>query len=326
MRNFFFFSLIYTASAIVLVLILRDDPVTLLSFVLLKSMSLAASLAGYLKIFGVVLLLILWVARNSGLRSRFVPSIYAFMGCLVFSAGFSLVKTSIPFLNPFWADPLMANLDVWVHGGTNPWHLAHRLSDLINPNIVTLFYFGIWTLPAIFLPLIIAVTDGDQARQNRFLILHLLCWVGLGNVLATTFSSVGPIYYDALTGNARFGDLTAALKSSGIADSHLGVVQATLWSNYAEKAQAIGSGISAFPSVHVGISTVFALYLAERSKWLAPLGFAFLAAIGFFSVYNGWHYAVDGYASVILVTTAWWALHKFAQQERNVAIATYIPA
>lgn len=325
MRNFFFFSLIYTACAVGLVMLLRDEPASLLGFVLIKSLSLAASLGDYLKYLGIVLLAILWVTRHSGLKNRLTPAVYAFMGCLVFSAGFSLVKTSIPFINPFWADPLMADLDAMLHRG-DPWVLAHALSEHISAGVVVLMYFGVWTLPAIFLPLIIAVTDGDTARQNRFLILHLICWVGLGNVMAAGFASAGPIYYDALLGGARFAGLTDALVASGITDSKLGAVQATLWENYAEKAQAIGSGISAFPSVHVGVSTVFALYLAERSRWLAPLGLAFLGTIQFCSVYNGWHYAVDGYASMAVMTLAWWALRKRENVGRNVAFATYNPA
>lgn len=326
MRNFFFFSVIYTATAVAMVLILRDNPMDLLSFALLNSMSLAASLTGYLKVFGILLLAALWLTRHTGLKNRFVPSLYALMGCLVFAAGFSLFKTSIPFIVSFWSDPLMANVDAWLHFGVDPWQLTHMLSDIINPNVVTLFYFGIWTLPAVFLPLIIAITDDDPIRQGRFLILHVMCWVGLGNVLATAFSSVGPIYYDALLEGTRFAELTIALQTSGISDSHLGAVQANLWTNYTQKAQAIGSGISAFPSVHVGASTVFALYLAERNRWLAPLGIAFAATIGFFSVYNGWHYAVDGYASAFIVIITWLALHNYAKLRAKVANDPYIPA
>lgn len=325
MRSFFFFSLLYTTCAVVLVVFLRDDPMMLLSFVLLKSVSLAAWLGEYLQYLGIVLLAILWVTRHSGLKNRLTPALYAFMGCLVFSAGFSLIKTSIPFVNPFWADPIMADLDAALHGGA-PWALAHGLSEHINAGVVVLMYFGVWTLPAIFLPLILAVTDSDTARQNRYLVLHLICWIGLGNVIAGGFASVGPVYYDALLGGTRFAGLNDALTASGVADSHLGVAQAMLWTNYAEKAQAIGTGISAFPSVHVGVSTIFALYLAERSRWLAPLGLAFVATIQFCSVYNGWHYAIDGYASMIVMCAAWWALRARENVGRNVAFATYNPA
>ena len=157
--------------------------------------------------------------------------------------------------------------------------------------------------------------------MKRFAILHVVCWVGLGNVLALAFSSVGPVFYDRLLDTDRFAELLLALKTSGIEASRIGAIQANLWTLYIEEGQAVGSGISAFPSVHVGVATVFALYLMERSKWLAPIAILFLAMILFFSVYLGYHYALDGYASIIVIVAAWALLRR-----RNVAFATYSPA
>ena len=78
-----------------------------------------------------------------------------------------------------------------------------------------------------------------------------------------------------------------------------------LWNVYVDHGQAFGSGISAFPSVHVAMAVVTSLYLAERSRWLAPVGIAFVAIILFMSVYSGFHYAIDGYASILVVATAY---------------------
>ncbi len=116
-------------------------------------------------------------------------------------------------------------------------------------------------------------------------------------------------------------DLASALESSGIAASALGRVQDNLWQFYSDGGQSVGSGISAFPSVHVGLAAVTLLYLWERSRILAPFGVLFATMIMFSSVYHGWHYAVDGYISIIAVTALWAVLRR-----RNVAIATYIPA
>lgn len=321
MRQFFTFSLIYLLAGIALVFLVREDPATLLMFVLIKSVSLAMSLMDYAKYLGIFLIIGLWFTRHLGLKQRIVPTIYAILGCMMFSAAFSLVKTSIPSVVPFYADEMLANLDAAMHFGTAPWTMAHELASYIPANAIVILYFGIWTLPAIFLPVIIAITDTDAERTKRFLILHVLCWIGLGNVVATLFSSVGPIYYDRLLGGERFADLNTALETSGITASKLGVVQQGLWTQYIENGQSIGSGISAFPSVHVGVATVFALYLAERSRALMPVGIVFLGAICFASVYNGWHYAVDGYASMVLVFLAWALM-----QRRNVAFASYKPA
>jgi hypothetical protein len=322
MRQFFIFSALYLLAGVVLVLLVREDPVTLLTFVMIKSVSLAKSLLVYAKYLGVFLLIGLFLTRHLGLKNRIAPTLYAFFGCMMFSAAFSLVKTTIPHVVPFYADEMFANLDAMIHLGTQPWVWAHGLADYIPANAIVILYFGIWTLPAIFLPVIIAITDTDAARMRRFLILHVLCWVGLGNVVATLFSSVGPVYYDRLLGGERFAGLTAALESSGIKASKLGIVQEGLWTQFIENGQAIGSGISAFPSVHVGVATVFAFYLAERSRVLIPVSVLFLGAISFASVYNGWHYAIDGYVSMVLIAAAWWVL----QRRRNVAFAQVAPA
>ncbi|MDA8747188.1 phosphatase PAP2 family protein [Litoreibacter sp.] len=321
MRQFFFFSLLYLLAGIVLILLVREDPVMQLQFILLKSISLGMALIGYVKYLGVFLIVGLYFTRHLGLKQRIIPTVYAIMGCMIFSGAFSLVKTSIPSVVPFYADAMLANLDAALHFGVAPWTFTHGLSDIIPANLIVLFYFGIWTLPAIFLPVIIAITDTDTERTKRFLILHVVCWIGLGNVVATLFSSVGPVYYDRLLGGDRFAGLTTALANSGMSDTRLGVVQDGLWTQLTENGQSIGSGISAFPSVHVGVATVFALYLAERSRALMPVGIAFLGIIVFASVYNGWHYAVDGYASIALILAAW-----AVQQRRNVAFASYKPA
>lgn len=321
MRQFFTFSLCYLLAGIALVLLVREDPVQLLTFILVKSYSLALSLMEYAKYLGLFLIAGLWFTRHLGLKQRLVPTIYAFFGCIMFSAAFSLVKTSIPYVAPFYADTMLADLDAALHFGTAPWAVTHELARFIPANAIVLLYLGIWSLPAVFLPVIIAITDTDADRSKRYLILYVMCWVGLGNFVAGMFSSAGPIYYDRLLGTERFGELITALETSGITASKLGTVQAGLWTQYTKNGQSIGSGISAFPSVHVGVATVFALYLAERSRALMPLGLIFLAAILFASVYNGWHYAVDGYASVALIYAAWAVM-----QRRNVAFAFYKPA
>lgn len=237
---------------------------------------------------------------------------WAFGGCLFFSSGFTFMKTSLPYIIPFYADPLFADVDKALHGGVDPWVWTHSFSHLINADMVSLLYFGIWGLPAAFFPFLIAATDNDPQRKARFLLLFAFVWIGLGNVLAYLGSSVGPVYYDRLLGTDRYPDLIVALQTSGITDTQIGIVQFGLWKVFTEHTQMVGSGISAFPSVHNGVATLVMLYLFERSKWLAPVGVLFCAAILFASVYVGWHYALDGYVSIILVTGAWFALRKWS--------------
>ena len=226
-------------------------------------------------------------------------------GCLVFSAAFGLIKCTFPYVVPFYADPMLAKLDANLHFGHDPWVFVHKFSDFIPPRGLELLYFDLWLAAGMFLPVIIALTDTDIKRTNRYLILFVFCWIGLGNVLAIAFSSVGPVYYDRLLDTQRFAGLTLALESSGLRGGIMGRIQDYLWMQYEQNGQSFGSGISAFPSMHVGVATVVAFYLAERSRFLMPLGVLFLVAITFCSVYNGWHYAVDGYVSIIVISLAW---------------------
>jgi len=199
--------------------------------------------------------------------------------------------------------------------------LVHGLLPHLPTSLFTSIYFVIWSLPALFLPLIIAATDDDAARTRRFLILYVLVWVGLGNIVALIGMSVGPVYFDRLEGSVRFAGLAHALIQSGVEHGPLGKIQDSLWNAYANRAQVVGSGISAFPSVHVAVATLTMLYLGERSRWLAPFGMAFLVAILFLAVYVGWHYAIDGYFSIFVMVSAWSYL-----RERNVVFALHQPA
>ncbi|TDT75541.1 PAP2 superfamily protein [Litoreibacter halocynthiae] len=321
MRHYLLFSLAYFACAVALVFAMREQPAALLLGAVRTSFYLLKSFAEWLPILGVFLAGSLYLTRKYGVRARIVPTIYALLGCLVFSMAFSLVKTSIPSIQPFYADPFFADLDAALHFGVDPWRIAHSVAAFVPPSVIVVLYFMVWFLPAVFLPVFIALTDTDTDRSKRFMILYVVSWVGLGNVMAMLGSSAGPVYYDRLIGGTRFADLTAALESSGIAASALGRVQDNLWQFYSDGGQSVGSGISAFPSVHVGLAAVTLLYLWERSRALAPFGVLFAAMIMFASVYHGWHYAVDGYVSIVAVTALWAVLRR-----RNVAIATYIPA
>jgi hypothetical protein len=305
MKKFFLFSAFYLVAAVALLFILRDDPLGTLTYTLISAVNDSKFLLSKWPYLLPLLGIGWYVTRAQGCKHLLVPTLHAFFGCLMFSAAFGMVKINIPYVVPFYADEMLANADAALHFGHDPWVLVHTLADYIPYRALEILYFDMWLLPAWFLPLSMVLTDSNIERTNRYLVLFVFCWVGLGNVVATMFSSVGPVYYDRLMGTERFVGLTLALESSGLTGSIMGGVQEYLWMQYNENGQSFGSGISAFPSVHVGVAAVVAFYLAERSRYLMPLGLVFLAAISFASVYNGWHYAVDGYVSILLITAAW---------------------
>lgn len=61
-----------------------------------------------------------------------------------------------------------------------------------------------------------------------------------------------------------------------------------------------GCGLMALPSLHVTVVCLFAIFLWNEGFWLrwGSITFALLIFIG--SVISGWHYAIDGYAGLLI--------------------------
>jgi membrane-associated phospholipid phosphatase len=143
----------------------------------------------------------------------------------------------------------------------------------------------------------------------RYVLNWMASWVIIGNLMAGTWLSAGPAYYGLVTGDhARFGEQLAFLATNAGQANSAHVFQQYLWTLYSSGHVGIGSGISAFPSIHVAVATINALFIGEISR---RFGIAMWLYVGFIiasSVYLGWHYAIDGYVSVACVTVIYWAL------------------
>lgn len=324
MQNFLRFSLGYFVVAILIVTVFRDSGVSIIGHLASSStvffVILGQFTVGLVLLAGVATLIV----GPKVMLSRLRAVAFATIACLFFQAAFTLIKTSLPFIVPFFADPYFAHIDQVLHFGNDPWTLTHAWAEGFAANQLVWVYVSVWGLPAMALPVIIAALDGNQDRVRRFLMLYVVGWVVLGNMIALAGMSAGPVYYDRLIGGDRFIDLAPALIESGVKATWIGNLQESLWNVYVDRGQAIGSGISAFPSVHVAMACVTALYLAERTRWLAPIGIAFVAIILFMSVYSGYHYAIDGYAAIIVVTVAYGLARRYIAT-RVASSATFQP-
>src|SRR5262249_20205055 len=98
-------------------------------------------------------------------------------------------------------------------------------------------------------------------------------------------------------------------RSAGWPNSSIGY-QEYLWHLHVLGQAGFGSGISAFPSVHVGLVVMNALFLADYNRRLGLAGFAYAVLILASSVYLGWHYAIDGYVAAATVLVIHIALKR----------------
>ncbi len=273
--------------------------------------------AHYLKVFPALNLLVLFIliirgvllfprAPLAGLvdgarRLRFKH--FGMMALIIgFLSAFTTFKLSIPSVAPFFADPYIAAFDLWLHGD-DPWKYARMLpagTSIIMDFIYSKLWFGV-----ALCSLIHAALLRPAPEFKRLIMATLLTYIVLGVILATAFSSVGPIFYDRFYAEPRFAEFTAMLAADPYATQQKFYME-YLYSAATTNTALIGSGISAMPSIHVGVAVTVAWYMTSQGRLSMIAGWTFAGTILFGSVYTGWHYAADGYLSAIAATLFWW--------------------
>lgn len=217
-------------------------------------------------------------------------------------AAFTTFKINFPHLIPFYADPYIARLDALVNGG-EPWMFAHAVLPgwakwplgFSYGKIWFFYWFGTMTFAAFWLA---------GRERTRYLWAHALTVLIIGTILAAALSSYGPIFYDQFGSDPTYAGLLAQLDADPVG-SIMRSMAVDLYSGYSEGKALLGGGISAMPSVHVAMVTLNAYFVTSLNRKLGIFAWGFVAIILFGSVYYGWHYALDGYVSILVVSAIW---------------------
>jgi hypothetical protein len=235
------------------------------------------------------------------LRQRGMTLVLAAMLFCIGLAGYTTFKLAIPDFVPFYADPFFADLDAWIHG-SDPGMTLHRLVPLWAQYPLAILYGPVWFLLWFGLPAFVALSGNAGLQQRYFWAMTLVVFL-VGTVLATALSSAGPIFYDQFYSAERFGPLLIAIRDSALGD-HQEQVSAYLLTK--GELPKVGTGISAMPSMHLAVVTLNAWMLGSLSRRVGLLAWAYVVAILIGSVYLAWHYALDGYVSIAVVSLIWW--------------------
>ncbi|WP_051326496.1 phosphatase PAP2 family protein [Aliagarivorans taiwanensis] len=232
----------------------------------------------------------------------------------VYSA-YSSFKPELSTIQPFYLDPILIEWDRALHFGHDPWRLVHALMPgkawaSFLSQCYWIWFFVVWGFHCAFCFSSLAPRWRAQAA-----LAFVLCWLVNGNIVALLLSSAGPCYYDFFFGgNGYYAELFQSLQSHHqillSEGSHSGllsiVLQEKLLTGYIENSELLGPGISAMPSMHVSMAALVAISLSAIKRTWALLAWLFLVVIQIGSVYLGWHYALDGYLSIMTTSLLWW--------------------
>lgn len=226
---------------------------------------------------------------------------------------FSAFKSAIPLFKPFAYDALFADIDRMIFG-TDPWRLTHAIFGTPFATRLLQYSYNVWFMLMWVGVIYAALQTNLRAFRVQYLLAYCLSWILLGSFAALALSSAGPCFYGhVVPGPDPFAPLMERLHAldAVLRDQYDGSgvtalrVQELLWAGYEKTATGTGSGISAMPSLHVGIAVLMAragFVLNRKLGWTLSL-FALMIWIG--SVHLGWHYAVDGMVSAPLVLLIW---------------------
>ncbi len=220
----------------------------------------------------------------------------------VVSYGYSWLKVFLPRLHPVLFDPLLAALDEKLHLGVNPVRFAvelfpfpafWRFLDVYYGSFVATVLFAVGWLGSAL----------SQRERTRFAAGFAVLWIG-GAWWYLATPSLGPCY--AFPGDAAAAQPHMPLQANTqrlLLTQHRAVTGAAGPGHAVDLNAAFG--IAAMPSLHVAAQAFVAFAVRKRQPRLA-LVFGLLAALTFLgSLVTGWHYAVDGYAGVLLAWLAY---------------------
>jgi membrane-associated phospholipid phosphatase len=254
-------------------------------------------------------------------RDRLAGGALAVLIMTLMLISFAQLKNLIPTLQPFGWDVAFMELDRAVHFG---W-LPHKpLLAVFGGYYAMSFFTGIynvWLLLMYFALLVACFMRPENPVRMQYLVAFLLTWALGGNLIATLFSSAGPVYFGLLGLGDTYDGLVQHLQDHA-ATGALTVVetQKLLWDFYSFDERI--NAISAFPSMHVASSTLVAIFAYRLSRLAghAVAVFAFGMMIG--SVLLGWHYAVDGYVGAVIAVLCWKVAGVLVQQFGGFPAAT----
>lgn len=221
------------------------------------------------------------------------------------------IKQAIPFINENLYDQQLLFVDKIIHLGINPNLLAvNLLGNSVSTRVFDLIYISWYMLKPLVLVYFAIIPA--QRVHIRFFTSYFAMWI-FGGLFAVLIPSLGPIFF--FPEREWFSDLHMPFARG---------LQQTLWKHYQlaltfpEKYRVfIYEGIAAFPSLHVGIVALFAVFIWKVNRKAGIVMWIYVGLIQIGSVLLGWHYAIDGYFTIALAFGLYWLSDKVVRKTQT---------
>jgi hypothetical protein len=243
----------------------------------------------------------------------------------ILMGAFGTLKMLMPLSRPFSWDDRLAAADRILFLGTDPWRITHALFGGPTATRIIDVGYTLW-VPAVMVGVLLAAVQPPVARARYFLSFAAV-WPLVGVVGAYALTSAGPCYA-ALIGTETapwFSPLMQRLAENSQAVGGIGALgwQQVLWNAYENHIYDFAHGISAAPSMHNAICTLYVLALADARPAFRLLAKAYAALVFVGSIHLGWHYAIDGILGIAAMLVIWkgvcWYLDRVGYTSASIA-------
>ena len=220
------------------------------------------------------------------------------------SFGYMWLKLMIPLLRNGTYDAALWRLDILLHGGAPP---ARPALDLLSRFGLL---FPLDTFYASFLGLVTIVfswylLDRDAAYRIRFVNGLVLVWI-LGAWLYLAVPALGPCYVHPGLFRPFWSDMPLARLSQVYLQHNFRRILYSRTMGMIPAPFNPGAGIAAFPSLHVATWAYYLFATARRGRWPVVVFTIMTLTTLVGPVATGWHYAVDGYAGIVVAGLSAW--------------------
>lgn len=245
-------------------------------------------------------------------RARLKQAAPILLAAIIFLPTFSAIKSAIPLFQDYRWDQSFIDLDRMIHG-TDAWRLLQPALGFPVVTFLISTLYQLWILLIYMGTIYVALHVGDRELRLRYFKAFFAIWTVNGVLLAIAFASVGPCFAGALLGNHHFADQMDYLHRANAQWPILSLeVQQQLIEWHSRGSAELGRGISAMPSMHVSLAFLFFLGARRINRTMGIVFGLYAAAILIGSVHLAYHYAVDGYLSIVTTLLLWIAFRRRA--------------